>query len=241
VGPYADPSVIGTGGLIVPDWDGDSPSWFPEEFYWVVGCSYRGLPETSGSIRNPIGASMSFRRSVFDEVGPFSANIGRIAAVPLGCEETELAIRALRHYTGSKIVHAPDSVVHHRVGRERLSAGYFARRCFAEGISKSVVQGGCTVQRAARRGASRPRSASSWDWPQRPSASASGGPALPRARRRPWRGLPDAIGKGRLPGAAIARRAGLAKDGFAEGAPMPQPSPATRAPPLSATGRRGVR
>ena len=118
--PYADPSVIGTGGLVVPAWIATPPAWFPKEFYWVIGCSYRGLPETAAPIRNPIGAAMSFRRSVFEEVGLFSANVGRITTVPLGCEETELAIRALRHFEGSKIVHVPSAVVHHSVGPERL-------------------------------------------------------------------------------------------------------------------------
>src|SRR3954452_14161973 len=38
-----DPRVAGAGGLVVPDWTDRAPSWFPEEFLWVVGCSYRGL------------------------------------------------------------------------------------------------------------------------------------------------------------------------------------------------------
>jgi GT2 family glycosyltransferase len=139
LGPYSDPMVVGTGGLVVPVWDGNVPEWFPKEFYWVVGCSYSGLPETAAPIRNPIGACMSFRRSVFEEVGLFSTNLGRIAALPLGCEETEFAIRTARQLKGTTIVHVPTAVVHHRVGRERLSIGYFARRCFAEGVSKSTI------------------------------------------------------------------------------------------------------
>ena len=44
-----------------PWWPELAPRWLPEEFYWVVGCSYRGLPESVGPVRNPIGASMSMR------------------------------------------------------------------------------------------------------------------------------------------------------------------------------------
>ena len=39
------------------------------EFDWVVGCSYRGLPETVSVVRNPIGAKMSLRTSLALEAG----------------------------------------------------------------------------------------------------------------------------------------------------------------------------
>ena len=42
---YADPRVLAVGGRTVPIWaSGRRPAWFPEEFDWVVGCTYRGLP-----------------------------------------------------------------------------------------------------------------------------------------------------------------------------------------------------
>src|SRR5437660_56519 len=41
----ADPQVLGVGGRVVPSWASKRPIWFPEEFYWVIGCSYRGLHE----------------------------------------------------------------------------------------------------------------------------------------------------------------------------------------------------
>ena len=44
VSAYRDPDVLGAGGWIIPAWQLGMPAWFPEEFLWVVGCSYRGLP-----------------------------------------------------------------------------------------------------------------------------------------------------------------------------------------------------
>ena len=42
---FGDPAVTGVGGLTRPLWaTGARPRWFPEEFNWVVGCSYRGMP-----------------------------------------------------------------------------------------------------------------------------------------------------------------------------------------------------
>lgn len=42
---YADPRVMAVGGRTMPIWASRRrPAWFPEEFDWVVGCTYRGLP-----------------------------------------------------------------------------------------------------------------------------------------------------------------------------------------------------
>lgn len=136
---FEDPSVIGAGGLVAPDWTSGRPSWFPEEMLWVVGCSYRGLPTVSRPVRNPIGASMAFRRHAFTSAGEFALGIGRLEALPLGCEETELAIRVRRANPDSTILHVPDAVVRHSVAPERATWRYFTRRCWAEGLSKALV------------------------------------------------------------------------------------------------------
>ena len=139
VGHYR-PRIAGAGGVAVPVWPGrDRPRWFPPEFDWVVGCSYRGLPSTVMPQRNLIGATMSFRRSVFDMVGSFDTAIGRRGSVPLGCEETEFSLRVRRALVGAELLHVPPAIVHHYVAAERATVSYFLRRCYAEGISKAVV------------------------------------------------------------------------------------------------------
>ena len=135
------PGVIGTGGHVVPRWTGTPPRWFPEEFRWVLGCSYEGLPTTSEPIRNAIGANMTFRRDVFDRVGPFVHGIGRTGRDVMGCEETELSIRARRAFPSSEIVYVPSAVVEHEVPGDRQRVAYFLRRCYGEGRSKRLVAG----------------------------------------------------------------------------------------------------
>jgi hypothetical protein len=136
---FAEPEVIGAGGVAAPDWEsGTRPDWLPDEFLWVVGCSYRGLPEVPAEIRNPIGATMAFRRAAVLEAGGFTDGIGRIGHTPLGCEETELSIRAARA-TGGRIVQQPAALVDHVVTADRLCVRYFLHRCWAEGISKAFV------------------------------------------------------------------------------------------------------
>ena len=46
---FADPYVVGVGGRVVPLWEGSRPRWFPQEFDWTVGGSYRGMPEKAAA------------------------------------------------------------------------------------------------------------------------------------------------------------------------------------------------
>jgi glucosyl-dolichyl phosphate glucuronosyltransferase len=137
--PFVDPTVCGVGGWVVPAWEVAPPTWFPETFYWVFGCSYSGLPDDNAQIRNPIGANMALRRQVFDSVGGFSAGLGRIGNNSLGCEETELCIRYSARFPNERFVLRRDAVVHHRVPSSRLTWHYFWTRCWAEGLSKAAV------------------------------------------------------------------------------------------------------
>jgi glucosyl-dolichyl phosphate glucuronosyltransferase len=136
---YQDPKVLGVGGAIEPLWLAGRPAWFPEEFDWVVGCTYRGMPEQPAPVRNLIGCNMSLRHEVFEGVGGFLDGVGRIGTRPLGCEETELCIRARRHWPEGLFVYEPLARVSHRVPSSRAEFRYFVARCLAEGHSKAVV------------------------------------------------------------------------------------------------------
>ena len=138
---YADPAVMGVGGRVVPLWPGQRPRWFPEEFNWVVGCSYRGQPERLAAVRNPIGCNMSFRRAVVEQLGGFREGIGREGSDGSGCEETEFCIRAHQAHPQSVLIYDPDMIVHHRLEPERATWRYFRGRCRAEGRSKALVVG----------------------------------------------------------------------------------------------------
>ena len=131
--------VLGVGGAIEPWWLAGRPAWFPEEFDWVVGCTYRGMPVTSAQVRNLIGCNMSFRRGVLTALGGFRNGIGRIGSHPVGCEETELCIRARQRWPQGRLVYRPQARVAHRVPPQRGTGRYFFSRCFFEGRSKALV------------------------------------------------------------------------------------------------------
>jgi hypothetical protein len=137
---FAEHGVVVAGTSVAPRWEGGAaPSWFPDEFGWVVGCSYRGQPARRAQVRNPIGASMAVRRSVFAAVGGFSEVVGRVGALPVGCEETEFCIRTARTDPGARVVLEPDAYVDHFVPSARQTLKYFVRRCYHEGRSKRAV------------------------------------------------------------------------------------------------------
>jgi GT2 family glycosyltransferase len=128
---YADSDVLGVGGRIDAVWTDRRPTWFPAEFEWVVGCSYRGLPTEESPVRNLIGCNMSFRRLVFAELGGFSLGYG--------CDETEFCLRIGQRWPDARLVYAPDAVVRHHVSASRHAFRHFRERCYFEGGSKAVV------------------------------------------------------------------------------------------------------
>ncbi|MER7957028.1 glycosyltransferase family 2 protein [Streptomyces sp. NPDC096030] len=138
---YDDPRVMAVGGRTVPAWaSGRRPDWFPEEFDWVVGCTYRGLPPGRARVRNVLGGNASFRRTAFDAAGGFATGIGRDGdRRPLGCEETELCIRLSQALPDAVLLIDDRSVIHHKVPSARERFGYFRTRTYAEGLSKALV------------------------------------------------------------------------------------------------------
>lgn len=164
---YENADVQGVGGAIEPVWATGRPRWFPPEFDWVVGCTYRGLPRDPSLVRNPIGANMSFRRQLFDAIGGFRDGLGRIGENPVGGEETELCIRAARHDARTQFLYQPRAVVRHHVPASRTTWRYFMARCFAEGVSKAAI-----------------------------TRSVGRGPALASERRYATRTLPAGVARG---------------------------------------------
>lgn len=142
-----DGRYVASGGWLRPA-GGRVPEWYPEELFWVFGCSWKGL-EGRPELRNPIGASMAWRRSTLESLGGFDTSMGRnneATARPrrhrshiAGCEDTILGMRA-NALPGAAIAHAENAVAHHHVGAERVSCAYLLRRSWGEGITKRRVR-----------------------------------------------------------------------------------------------------
>lgn len=149
---YTHQHIVGVGGKIEPRWPDLPPFWFPEEFYWVVGCTYRGMPTKKKAVRNIIGANMSVRRRVLREVGGFRSSFGcnyndsdtrrngpRWLEHHAGDEETEFCIRVSQSKPESQWIYAPLAVVKHCVSLQRTRWSYFLWRCYDEGLGKAAL------------------------------------------------------------------------------------------------------
>ncbi|MDQ2717606.1 MAG: glycosyltransferase [Chloroflexota bacterium] len=133
------PHVMGAGGIVQPLWTSKRPAWFPQEFYWVIGCTYQSMPKNPQRVRNLYGGCTCMSRDVFQAVGGFKNGIGRVGTHPLGGEETELCIRAAQHWPQRVFLCEPRARIQHRIPPQRASWRYFRARCFAEGLSKAMI------------------------------------------------------------------------------------------------------
>lgn len=134
---YADLSVIAVGGEIVPRWPTRRPAWFPEEFDWVVGCTYRGLPTEDAPVRRLISCNMSVRREAFSLSGSFRTEVGQVGKNLMRSEDTEFCIRLGQRCPEHVLLYLPRARVHHNVPKGRASWSYFRARCYSEGFSKA--------------------------------------------------------------------------------------------------------
>ncbi len=134
---YADPAVIGVGGCIKPMWY-QKDDGFPEEIFWIIGCTYKGCPTKKSTVRNTFGGNLSFRRAVFLDCA-FCADVGRTGSVQLTADETEFSIGVLKLFPNSKIIFDPEAIVYHRIYPYRLSLRFIIKRAYGEGISKAYV------------------------------------------------------------------------------------------------------
>jgi cellulose synthase/poly-beta-1,6-N-acetylglucosamine synthase-like glycosyltransferase len=135
---FADPTVVGVGGGITPDWQQVRPRWFPREFDWVVGASYTGMPETVAPIRNVWGGNSAIRRAAFDAVGGFRAGFGKTGRVSRP-EDTDLCIRVQQALPSGYWLYDPVAEVAHTVPLDRSTPVFFLKRCWNEGRGKAAL------------------------------------------------------------------------------------------------------
>jgi GT2 family glycosyltransferase len=149
--PMSESRVLGVGGRSVPLWATGEPAWFPRELYWVIGCSYAGLPQSVSPVRNVFGGCAVFRRDLFDLYGGFRKEFGRRQKGAAGCEETEFCLRVSQGCPSGVFLFNPGAVIHHHVTAERATLGYVAKRSFGEGGSKFQIVALSKLARSHRR------------------------------------------------------------------------------------------
>ena len=139
VAAYEETDAVAVGGYVAPDWVTTEPDFFPEEFYWLVGCTERGFAEDGEEIRNGYGSNVSYRRSVFLDVGGYDVNTGRKGDRHIQAHEAPVGIRIREEY-GKGVVYVEDAVVHHKLFAYRGEFRWLVFRSFWQGFSKRVME-----------------------------------------------------------------------------------------------------
>jgi len=139
VAAYKETEAVAVGGYVAPDWVATKPDFFPEEFYWLVGCTERGFAEDGEEIRNGYGSNVSYQRSVFLDVGGYDVNTGRKGDRHIQAHEAPVGIRIREEY-GKGVVYVEDAVVHHKLFAYRGEFRWLVFRSFWQGFSKRVME-----------------------------------------------------------------------------------------------------
>jgi len=134
---YEETDAIAVGGDVRPNWQVKQPRFFPEEFYWLVGCVEPGFAEHMEEVRNTYGSNISYRREAFLRVGGYDPNTGRKGDKHIQAHEAPVGVRLLREY-GKGMVFTEDAVVHHTLFDYRGDFRWLVARSFWQGYSKRV-------------------------------------------------------------------------------------------------------
>jgi len=135
---FSQAEVFGVGGGLTLAWREPRPRWFPREFDWVLGGSYKGMPEVAAPMRNVWSGNMAIRRTAFDGVGGFRPGFGKTGRVSRP-EDTDLCLRVLKNLPSGYWMYDPSAQVAHKVPVERSTRIFFLRRCWNEGRGKAAL------------------------------------------------------------------------------------------------------
>lgn len=135
---YTTEDIVSVGGKIAPIWLSEKPEWYTDRLDASLS-----LLDFSQNIEQmvfphcPFGCNMSFRKSIFEEVGFFDVSFGRnLSKNLLSHEELDLYKRI--HERGYKTMYNPKAIVHHQIDPSRLTKAWFKNRFYWAGISSAL-------------------------------------------------------------------------------------------------------
>lgn len=140
--PYHDERIGAVGGRPLPVFEAGRPAWFPVQFDWVFGCAYDGLPTSRGPLAHLIGANMSVRRTLLEQVGGFHSD---------NHDDMDMSHRVAHIRGREAVIYEPAATVRHFVPASRPTWKYFWRRCFF--VNKGKVEAFAQMGDAAALGA----------------------------------------------------------------------------------------
>ena len=135
VGSFSDESIVGITGPALPLWVDGVSDWFPQELYWILGCTGWYEADVARDVRNVWGMNMAFRREALSAAHSFSEEMGAVQGKRLHGEEVDLSLR-VRKETGRRLVFDSNVKVMHKVYSRRLSATWIAKTSYWTGHTR---------------------------------------------------------------------------------------------------------
>lgn len=181
----------------------DRPPWLSDKIVGLLSCLELGDRPVEMMRPDAVAANFSFKREVFDRVGPFHTGLGRVGGKSLAAgEETFFVSRAM--HAGFRLFYSPDAHIKHWVAPHRVEAPYLT--AVARGTSFTIARlhesgGPWQFGKSMLAGAGR-------------IALGAAGRALskPGTGARTMAEVRAALGEGQIAGAIARRREGPVRD-----------------------------
>ncbi len=138
--PLSDAGVACTGGPIRPMWPLERPTWLTKDWEGYIGITEFESARASGEFQYPTypwGLNIAFRRGIFDEVGLFPTDLGRIGKGLLSNEEVSVCRKI--DEAGYRILFVADAIIFHKIHIERLTKQSFYHRAYYQGRSDAIL------------------------------------------------------------------------------------------------------
>jgi len=139
-----DSTIAYAGGPVSPIWEAAPPDWLDltrGDLWGTIAIQDHGDRAFvyDEALKVPLGANMAAKRTLFEAVGGFRADLGRSSGrLVLGQEVPELLMRA--RAAGLRGLYVPAMRVRHHIPARRLQRTYFRRWWFGKGVSRSALE-----------------------------------------------------------------------------------------------------
>ena len=127
--------VASVGGTILLDYEDKEPNWQTKYLASLFGYfKYSDKTEPFRKTDYPRGSNMTFRKSVFTQIGDFNTTLGRIGKNLGGGEEKDIYQRI--YAQNLSVYNLPTAIVHHAVPVTRTKIPFIRRQAIGVGISE---------------------------------------------------------------------------------------------------------
>ena len=129
---------VAIGSKILLHYESLIPNWENKYLNSLLGYFDMGNQEKNFTKNNyPRGSNMSFRKSVFDKVGLFNVDLGRIGSGMGGSEEKDMFMR-IYAFPQLKVMYIPDAIVYHCVPIERTTTEFIRKQALGTGTTERI-------------------------------------------------------------------------------------------------------